>query len=77
MKLGLKAKDIRDFEKYVKKLDEVINRIREYKGDVYIYATPSYLHLMAYYKDDSCSQHVSNEPLVTSEYLTSLDSGDW
>lgn len=77
MKLGIKAKDIRDFEKYVKKLDEVINRIREYKEEAYIYATPSYLNLMAYFVDNSRSIHVSVEPLVESVPLTSLDSGDW
>lgn len=77
MKLGIKAKDIRDFEKYVKKLNEVINRIREYKGDAYIYATPYYLNLMAYFEYNPRSQHVSNEPLVVSAPLTSLDSGDW
>ena len=77
MKLGIKAKDIRNFEKYVKKLDEVINRIREYKEDAYIYATPDYLNLMAYFVDNSRSSRVSVEPLVVSAPLTSLDSGDW
>ena len=77
MKLGIKAKDIRDFEKYVKKLDEVIKRIKEYKEDAYIYATPDYLNLMAYFVDNSRSIRVSVDPLVVSAPLTSLDSGDW
>ena len=77
MKQGIKNKDIKDFEKCVKKLDEIIKRIRMYKDEAYIYATPYELHLMAYNDTDPRDFHVSNKPLVTSVFVDALDSGDW
>lgn len=74
---GIKAKDIKDFEKYSQKLSEVIKRIREYQGGAYIYATPYTLNLMAYFEDDSKSIRASNKPLVTSVVVENLDCGDW
>ena len=79
MKKGIKEKDIRDFEKYARKLNEVISRIREYKGCAHIYATPGELNLMA----DEFSGHHGRIPgkeqnrTVVSVSVTALESGDW
>lgn len=37
MRQGIKEKDIKDFIKYVNKLDELIERIQEYNPDGHIY----------------------------------------
>ena len=37
MKQGIKAEDIHNFEKAVERLNEIIDRIRQYKPDAYIY----------------------------------------
>ena len=79
MKKGIKEKDIRDFEKYAKKLDEVITRIREYKGNAHIYATPGELNLMA---DEYSGHHgripgKEENPTVVSVSVNALECGDW
>ena len=47
MTKGIKAKGIRDFEKYAGKLVEVIKRINEYNGDARIFVAPDVISLMA------------------------------
>ena len=74
MKQGIKEKDIRDFEKTVKKLNEIITRIQQYKPMAHIYATPSQLHLMS---DTNGEMYANQKYIVTSEYVTHLDCGDW
>lgn len=74
MKQGIKEKDIRDFEKIVKKLDEILERIRQYKPMAYIYVTPSQLHLMS---DTNGEMYSNQEYIVASEYVVNLDCGDW
>lgn len=37
MTQGIKEKDIRDFEKYLNKLCEVVTRIRTYNPEAHIY----------------------------------------
>lgn len=74
MKQGIKAKDIRDFEKAVERVGEVLERIRQYKPTAYIYVTPSQLNLMSE-KNDEVS--VNQDLIVTSKVILSLDCGDW
>ena len=77
MHCSIKAKDIKDFERYTQELDYLIRRIRKYAPNAYIYATPSQLNLMSEYKEETKSGRVDTTPVVTSTYVTSLDCGDW
>lgn len=74
MKQGIKAKDIRDFEKAVERLDEVLERIQQYKPTAYIYVAPSQINLMSE-KNDEVS--VNQDLIVTSGTIVNLDCGDW
>lgn len=74
MKQGVKAKDIRDFEKAVERLGEVLDRIRQYKPMAYIYVTPSQLNLMSEPNDEVS---VNQELIITSKGILHLDCGDW
>lgn len=79
MKKGIKEKDIRDFEKYAKKLSDVVSRIREYKGSAHIYATPGELNLMA---DEVSGYHgripgKEEDQTVISVSVSGLETGDW
>ena len=74
MKQGIKAKDIRDFEKAVERLDEVLERIQQYKPAAYIYVAPSQINLMSE-KNDEVS--VNQDLIVTSGTIVNLDCGDW
>lgn len=46
MTKGVKAKDIRDFEKYVEKLNDLILRIREYCLEAQYYLANETLHIL-------------------------------
>lgn len=74
MKQGIKAKDIRDFEKAVERLDEVLERILQYKPTAWIYVTPSQLNLMS---DKNDEVFVNQDLIVTSKTIVNLDCGDW
>lgn len=74
MKQGIKAKDIRDFENAVERLNEVLKRILQYKSTAWIYVTPSQLNLMSD-KNDEVS--VNQDLIVTSRVILNLDCGDW
>lgn len=74
MKQGIKVKDIRDFEKAVERLDEVLERIQQYKPTAYIYVTPSQINLMSE-KNDEVS--ANQDLIVTSGIIVNLDCGDW
>lgn len=74
MKQGVKAKDIRDFEKAVERLEEVLKRIQQYKPRTYIYVTPSQINLMSDHNDE---EFVSQDLIVTSGTILHLDCGDW
>lgn len=76
MRQGIKAKDIRDFEKYAKKLSDVMKRIREYNPQVNAYLAMDELFLM------SCDfrEHPVEEQQnfsVASVYMDAFDGGDW
>ena len=73
---GIKAKDIHDFEKYAKKLADVVAHIREYAPEANAYLTMDELHLM------SCDFHQhpiseQQEYIVTSIHMDAFDGGDW
>lgn len=79
MTKGIKAKDIRDFEKYAQKLSEVLNRTREYKPEANAFlgcGLSSYLYLMA---DDHCEYpKAQKQGLAVAEIeMPGFDGGDW
>lgn len=47
MRQGIKEKDIRDFEKYAQKLDDIMKRIQEYHPTANYYLNMDNLHLMS------------------------------
>lgn len=76
---GIKAKDIRDFEKYANKLNEVMNRIREnYKGEhnPILYVTPNEIHLMWDFPD-RIPFGEGERYCVSSVKIDYIDCGDW
>lgn len=77
MNKGIKAKDIRDFEKYAAKLNEVIKRIQEYKPEAHIYATPGELNLMAGISEDNSARDEGDKMRVISVAVSKLEAGDW
>ena len=76
MTKGIKAKDLRDFEKCVRRLNEVNKRIMSYQPAARIYATPGTLTLVAGWEEDLCGLS-QDELCVTSEDIDGLESGDW
>ena len=74
MKQGIKAKDIRDFERAVERLNEVLGRIQQYKDTAYIYVTPSHINLMSEKNDE---EFTNQDLIVTSKCIVNLDCGDW
>lgn len=79
MTKGIKAKDIRDFEKYAKKLNDVVGRIREYKPEANAFlvcGVQTYLCLMS---DDHCDYERGrgHEFIVTEVDMMGFDGGDW
>lgn len=74
MKQGIKAKDIRDFEKAVERLDEVLERIRQYKPMAYIYVTPSHINLMS---ETNIEESANQDLIVATGTILHLDCGDW
>lgn len=76
MTKGIKEKDIRDFEKYANKLEEVLQRIREYKPEANVYLAEDTLNLMSNRTHD-IYEHPLQENIVTSIYMNGFDGGDW
>ncbi len=75
MKRGIKAKDIRDFEKYARKLSEVMERIVEYQPDARIFVTPQQINLMAAFSEDC--EETDDGLCVTTVSCNYIESGDW
>lgn len=76
MKQGIKEKDIRDFEKYANKLNEVICRIRKYHPEVNVYLAMEDLQLMSAQPfDENGKKHYEN--VVTSVSIITANGGDW
>lgn len=75
MKQGIKEKDIRDFEKYAKKLSDVVERIREYQPEVRGFMNNGELCLMS--GDWLDSNDDGNDMCVTSVEMSYFDGGAW
>lgn len=76
MKQGIKEKDIRDFEKYAKKLSGVLAQIRAYKPEVNAYLAMNDLNLMS---DDFRQMDIDRQQdfIVTTIHMEGFDGGDW
>ena len=76
MRQGIKEKDVRDFEKYAKKLSNVMERIRKYKPEANADLSCDVLNLMSCdFRDiERCRQQ---DYSVTSILMESFDGGDW
>lgn len=72
---GIKEKDIRDFEKYAKKLSDVVERVKEYNPEVSGFMNNGSMCLMS----GEWRQGIYNptEKCVTSVYMPSFDGGAW
>lgn len=76
MTQGIKEKDIRDFEKYAKKLSNIMKRIKEYKPEANAYLANETLNLM------SCDFHeidhiYQQDFRVVDVLMEGFDGGDW
>ena len=77
MKQGIKEKDIKDFEKYAHKLNDVVKRIRAYKPDANVYlAVGSSLNLISCSCQDK-DLFEQQENIVASVSVTGFDGGAW
>lgn len=75
---GIKAKDIRDFEKAVKRINEVVSRISEYYPEVEVYVAKESMFLMnGPHHDVYRGGSVMEENIVTSANIDRMDCGDW
>ena len=76
MRKGIKEKDIRDFEKYAKKLSGVMEHIREYNQEANAFLAMETLNLMScdFRALDSATQQ---DCIVTSIDMEAFDGGDW
>lgn len=78
MTKGIRAKDIRAFEKASQRLVEVLVAIREYCPDAFLYATPNCINLMSGVVDEGVSsQDEQTDFLVSSVTIHGLEAGDW
>ena len=79
MKKGIKEKDIRDFEKYANKLDELMKRIQEYHPTANYYLNMDDLQLMcdAPFIDGKDGDIKYNEnAIVSSVWIRSASGGE-
>lgn len=74
MRQGIKEKDIRDFEKYARKLSDVVERIREYRPDARGFMNQETMCLMSC---DWCEIDEPNDVCVASVTMPSFDAGAW
>lgn len=77
MAKGIKKKDIRDFEKYAKKLSDVIVRIREYCPEAQYYLACEELHLMNGPSHEHSELGIKKGESVASVLLKHTSCGDW
>lgn len=74
MTQGIKQKDIRDFEKYAKKLSNVMEHIREYCPNAIGFMECDSLNLMSGYWENSVE---ANNKCVISVHMPHFDGGGW
>lgn len=75
MRNGIKEKDIRDFEKYAQKLDDVMKRIQEYHPTANYYLNMDNLQLMSDAPFDDNYKYNENAE-VSSIWIRSANGGE-
>jgi hypothetical protein len=77
MKCGIKEKDILDFEKYAKKIDEVMERILAYNPNAEIYLNMDILELHGNSTfDDSVNPKYNEENCIASVWIRHSSGGE-
>lgn len=83
---AIRAKDIKAFVRYAEKLNHLMEEIRTYAPEAFLYSTPDTLHLMSAPNElrradglsPSKEERDENDRLtVASVSIISLDGGDW
>ncbi len=79
MRKGIKEKDIRNFEKACKKLDDIMQRIHEYQPDALLYVAgeSATTFNLTVGMDDCESMGERCESAVTSVPVAYSDCGGW
>jgi hypothetical protein len=75
MKQGIKEKDIRDFVSTCNKMNAIIERIREYKFEAWIYLADGSMNLMSEFNGDGGRE--DPEKSVASVFMNYTDGGGW
>lgn len=75
MRNGIKAKDIKDFEKYARKLDDIMKRIQEYHPTANYYLNMDSLQLMSEYPFDD-NYRYNEKAEVSSVWIRSASCGE-
>ena len=76
MQQKIRTKDIQDFEKYAKKLSDVMKRIREYNPEANAFLSEDSLHLMPC-DFRQIDRAVQTDYIVTSIMMEGFDGGGW
>ena len=76
----IKEADINKFEKLVKDLDKLVEKIRKYEPSAHLYVTPNPVNLMTGYK--SCVgqgklEKDGDEYIMAQATIFHMDVGDW
>lgn len=74
MQKGIKEKDIRDFTKYAERLNQVMQRIREYKPEACIYASQESLCLLPCPPHEGLGKSNADQE-IASVTISGMDSG--
>lgn len=77
MTKGIKEKDIRDFEKYAAKLNDVITRIRQYSPEAQYYLASESLHLMIGPSHGCPELGIERGESVADVLMKHTGAGDW
>lgn len=76
MKNGIKEKDIRDMQKCLDKMDDILNRIREYNSKAKLICIDSDTIALVNFGDDSvnCAPDIKDEYIVAEKWISNLDN---
>lgn len=80
MDYNIKEEDINKFNKLVKDLDKLVEKIRKYEPSAHLYVTPNLVNLMTGY--GSCVgygklEKDGDEYIMAQATLLHMDVGDW
>lgn len=75
MKNGIKEKDIRDMQKCLDKMDDILNRIREYNSKAKLICIDSDTIALVNFGDNSvdCAPDIKDEYIVAENITITVD----